>query len=274
MRFKYYNRSRELTKSNILKFSQSIEQAIQSEIEDAYPTEWNENYLTLRFCKALRKSSFTQIELQNNYINVFINTFKFNGKNEHKFGDIAIILDVGFKDSDRINGVALLEAKLRYDNSNEYIAIAKDQLERLFQLSPSSRLLLYNYQPMSILAPTGIDISKVAGGGLLPKMPVTYTSVVPTNTAIHLNRKNDRLHKASIPFTYQFVFRYLFGMELEYDNEKVEAAKGYGRDKYGMPDYSIYVTVVQGKKEEKEVTIVQPPINRELYTEILDPDEL
>lgn len=54
----------------------------------------------------------------------------FNGKNEHKYGDIAIILDVGFKDGDRIKGVALLEAKIRYDNSNEYKAIETAQLER------------------------------------------------------------------------------------------------------------------------------------------------
>jgi hypothetical protein len=33
----------ELTKTNILKFSQNLEQNIQEEIEEAYPYDWDEN---------------------------------------------------------------------------------------------------------------------------------------------------------------------------------------------------------------------------------------
>jgi hypothetical protein len=77
---------------------------------------------------------------------------------------------------------------------------------------------------MSTLAPTGLD-TKQSASGILPRMPVTYTSVANLNTVIKLNEKSDRLHKVSIPFSYQFSFRYLYGKDLEFDDDKIKAAK-------------------------------------------------
>jgi hypothetical protein len=110
---------------------------------------------------------------------------------------------------------------------------------------------------VSSLAPTGID-SKSGGAGLLPRLPATYTSVIPINTAIHVDKKNDRLHKMSIPFSYQFAFRYLFGMDLEFDEEKIDAAKGYLRGNNGLPDFTIMVVVTPGKRDEKEAAQFWP----------------
>ena len=69
----------ELTKTNILKFSQNLEQNIQEEIEEAYPDDWDENYITRQLCRALRKITYSQIELQNTFANVFIAAFKLKG---------------------------------------------------------------------------------------------------------------------------------------------------------------------------------------------------
>jgi hypothetical protein len=122
---------------------------------------------------------------------------------------------------------------------------------------------------MSSIAPTGLD-SKSGATVLLPKIPVTHTSLVPVNTAIHLNKKNDGLHKLSIPFAYQFAFRYLFGMDLEFDEEKIKAAKGYAKDGLIVPQYTIMVSVGPSKRNEKTVAFYEPEINRELYAEISD----
>jgi hypothetical protein len=265
----------ELTRMNILKFSQTVEQNIQEELIEAYPGEWDEDYITLRICRALRRLDYTQLEVLNTYSNVYISAYKLKGVNERKFGDIAILVDLEFKDADKIKGAGFLEAKMRYDNSNEYTALDFDQLERIYGNAPSAKVILYNYEHMSILAPTGFDTSRISiGNGVLPKMPVTFTSVVPINTVLHLNAKNTRLHKVSIPFSYQFAYRYLYGMDLEFDTEKVNAAKGYIEEKYGRPTYIVAVIVRPGKREEKETSPSIPDINLENYYEITNKDNL
>lgn len=267
------NRQHTLTKMTILKFSQTLEQHIQNEIKEAYPLNWNEDYITRRLVVTLGRLSYSQVEVLSAFNNVFITPFKLAGKNENKFGDIAIIVDLEFKDGDKLKGVAFLEAKIRYENSNEYTALKFDQLERIFSNAPNARLLLYNYQHMSSLSPTGLD-TKIGTSGILPQIPVTYTSVTHLNTAIELKKKNDRLHKLSIPFSYQFSFRYLYGMDLEYDEEIINSAQGYLSNKYGMPNYVVIITVKPGKKDEKEVEELYPKINQELYLKIIDKESL
>lgn len=123
---------------------------------------------------------------------------------------------------------------------------------------------------MSVLAPTGLD-SKQSGSGILPKLPVTYTSVANLNTVIRLNEKNDRLHKISISFSYQFAFRYLYGKDLEFDDDKIKAAQGYLKDTIGYPNYVVIVSIKPGQKRQKEINgFFLPDINREIYAEIAE----
>ena len=146
-------------------------------------------------------------------------------------------------------------------------------LKGIYENAPNARLLLYNYQPMSSMVPTGLD-TKQETGGILPKMPVTFTAVTNLNTALSLNLKNDRLHKISIPFSYQFAFRYLYGLDLEFGDDKIKSAQGYLTEGIGFPDYTVMVTVKPGKKSEKETDwLFQPEINKEKYAEIVDTDE-
>jgi len=260
-----------LTKMTLLKFCQNLEQRIQEEIEDAYPTDWDEDYLTRRILVAIKSLSYSQVEFLTTFNNIFIAAFKQKGDAENKLGDIAFVLDITYKDGDNIKGVAFLEAKRRYEGTNEYSAIKIDQLKRIYSHAPSGRLLLYNYNYMSNLAPTGIDGSRTSSSGILPKIPSTYTSVMPLNTAIHLSSKKDNLEKFTIPFSYQFAFRYLFGMDLEFGKDKVETALGNSQNKENLPKYVVPVTVKPGKKGEKEIDYsFSPNINREIFAEITD----
>jgi hypothetical protein len=255
----------------LLKFSQSLEEKIQEEIADAYPANWDEDYITRRILVAIKSMSNSQVEVLTTFNNISIAAFKLKGNLEYAFGDIAFVLDIEYKDGDKLKGIAYLEAKKRYQNSNEYTALDFDQLKRIYDNAPSSRLLLYNYQFMSSLAPTGLDNNKNAASGVLPKIPATNTSVLPTNTAIHINKKTDNLHKFSIPFSYQFAFRYLFGMDLEFNENMINKIIGSVSDQKLLPKYVVMVTVKPGKKGDKEIEFrFQPTINKELYAEITD----
>ena len=260
-----------LTKMTLLKFSQTLEEMIQEEITDAYPAEWDEDYITRRILVAIKSMSYSQVEFLTTFNNVFIAAFKLKGNLEFAFGDIAFVLDIEYKDGDKLKGIACLEAKKRYQNSNEYKALDFNQMKRIYNNAPSSRLLLYNYQFMSSLAPTGLDNNKNAATGVLPKIPATNTSVLPVNTAIHINMKTDNLHKLSIPFSYQFAFRYLFGMDLEFNKDMLNDIIGSVNDHKLLPKYVVMVTVKPGKKGDKETDFrFQPTIDHDLYAEIID----
>lgn len=261
----------ELSKMTLLKFCQTLEQRIQEEIETAYPTDWDEDYLTRRILVAIKSLGYSQVEYLTTFNNIFISAFKQKGDLENKLGDIAFIVDITYKDGDNICGVAFLEAKRRYEGTNEYSAIKVEQLRRIYAHAPSGRLLLYNFNYMSNLAPTGIDSTKSSSSGILPKIPSTYTSVMPINTAIHINSKKDSLEKFTIPFSYQFAFRYLFGMDLEFGNNLIEQVLGNSKNAENLPKYIVSVTIKPGKKGEKEVDYFVPPnVNREIFAEITD----
>jgi len=260
-----------LTKMTLLKFSQTLEEKIQEVIADAYPADWDEDYITRRILVAIKSMSNSQVEVLTSFNNIFIAAFKLKGNLEYMFGDIAFVLDIEYKDGNKLKGVAYLEAKKRYHNINEYKALDFGQLKRIYNNAPSSRLLLYNYQFMSSLAPTGLDNNKNAASGVLPKIPATNTSVLPVNTAIHINTKTDNLHKFSIPFSYQFAFRYLFGMDLEFDEDMLNSIIGSVSNQKLLPKFVVMVTVKPGKKGDKEIDFrFQPTINKELYAEITD----
>lgn len=249
-----------------------MEERIQEEIQDAYPTDWDEDYITRRILVAIKSLNYTQVEYLTTFNNIFIKAFKQKGSIETNYGDIAFILDITYKDGDSIRGVAFLEAKRRYEGTNEYSALKRTQLERIYSNAPSARLLLYNYNYMSNLAPTGMDSRSSSGSGILPKIPSTNTSVLPINTAIHLNSKTDSLEKFSIPFSYQFTFRYLFGMDLEFGDDLVQRVLGFNiKNRADLPRYIVPITIKPGKKGEKETELsFEPNVNREIFAEITD----
>lgn len=261
-----------LKRLKLQKFCQLLEERIQEEIQDAYPTDWDEDYITRRILVAIKSLSYTQVEYLTTFNNIFIKAFKQKGAIETNFGDIAFVLDITYKDGDSIKGVAFLEAKRRYEGTNEYSAIKKIQLERIYSNAPSARLLLYNYNYMSNLAPTGMDSRSSSGSGILPKIPSTYTSVLPINTSIHLNSITDSLEKFSIPFSYQFTFRYLFGMDLEFGDDIIERVLGNNiKNESDLPKHVVAITIKPGKKGEKETDqSFEPRINRDIFAEITD----
>jgi len=260
-------RDRYLKYSNI-KFCQELEQRIQDEIEDSLPSNWDEDYITRRILVSLGKMTFSQIKFFNSHNNVFILPFKLTGSTETNFGDIAIVLDIEFKDGDKLKGVAFLEAKKFYEQHNSYHKVDISQLQRIYDNAPSSKLLLYNNNHITKLSDTGLDSGK-SSGGMLPKIPATYTCNINANTAIEHKKKDKSLHKLAIPFSYQFVYRYLNGMDLEFSEDAINAALGYFEGKYGYPKYTLMVTVKPGTgKEKNEKLSFNPEINKDVFTEI------
>ena len=63
----------------IQKFCQTLEARIQEEIQDAYPTDWDEDYITRRILVAIKSLNYTQVEYLTTFNNIFIKAFKQKG---------------------------------------------------------------------------------------------------------------------------------------------------------------------------------------------------
>lgn len=111
-------------------------------------------------------------------------------------------------------------------------------------------------------------------------LPATYISTAPIINALQLNKKNDKLYKLSIPFSYQLTYRYFYGFDLQFDEDILKASKGdiSTQIKDSFPNYVVFITIQQGQKigdkknkETKGKSEVEEPkldVNRDIYAPI------
>jgi len=72
-----------------------------------------------------------------------------------------------------------------------------------------------------------------------------------------------------------FSIEYLLRVWVSTSNDKIKAAQGRLNDHIGFATYVVMVTVKPGRKGQKKINgLFLPDINRELYAEIADADNL
>lgn len=248
----------------VKKLEEAISQVIIDIIQDNL-NNWDEDYITLDILKGLRRT-FREVEVKyshNKYIKIRTNFFKFNRKlnAEEKYGDIAIIVKLDYDDGESIEGVALIEAKRI--NNNSFSAIKPKQLDTIYNNAPHAYLMLYDHER--------IDKEENFKNYLQNKKTFfptpLYASLVPINLARKFNIYNRNLYRFSTAFSYQFAYRYIHGLDLEFNDDIIQAAKGYQQDERYPPQYIIQVSVKHTQSEEAGYTIPSD-INTENFTEI------
>ncbi len=253
-------------------FFEKIEAAISSvimEINQDNLYNWNEDYITFNILKELRRN-FRQITIkysQNRFIQVKANFLKFNRKlgAEEKYGDIAILINLSYDDAKIIQGVGLIEAKKIDKDKNTFLAVKTEQLDTIYKNAPHSYLMLYDYQR--------IDDNKIFKDYLQIKksqFPTPlYATLVPVNLARRFNEFNPTLYRFSTAFSYQFAYRYMHGLDLEFSDDIIKAAKGYQVNEKYPPQYIIQIAVKHTKYEEQN-NLILPEVNSNNFIEIID----
>lgn len=189
--------------------------------------------------------NFVEIEGLKREMKINWTAFKLRGKNENKFGDIALLVNIHYHDGDNLEGVAFLEAKKRNKNQTKFGAVKTAQLKRIYKNAPSSMMLLFDYEDITQFIETGIFLER---WNWLVLKPCTCSVVVPINTILHVRKKDTTLYKFSIPFSYQLFFRYFQGFDLEFRELPIKIAKGYAAHK-GVPTYLVIVSIGFGIAE-------------------------
>jgi hypothetical protein len=187
----------------------TLENVFASICRNSYPLEWDENHISFQLMSQLRQIFSNRVINFNGWSKIVDwRSFKNRGKQETKYGDIALIVNVQFSSGETLKGVANIEAKRDF-NSGNFESIDLPQLDRIFTNSPYSHLLLYTH----------------SGHELQQKFPdeSTWRSniwISPINTAKQLltqtGNDNWKVLRTSFPFTMFLTSRIFWGLDLDF----------------------------------------------------------
>ena len=238
---------------DIREFLLELEMILQEHVKNNYPIDWDEDFITRSILKGIRNrlGSVVVKDLKERMRIEWL-PYKLMGRPENKFGDIAILVNIRYQDGDQIEGVAFLEAKKRDINKTRFGAIRIGQLKRIIRNAPSSMVLLYDYDDITQFANFKPKSSVRGLFEWLELKPCTSSVVVPTSIVAHKKKKDTTLYKFSLPFSYQIVFRYFQGFDLEFRETPIKIAKGYASEK-GLPTYLVVVSITYGRAEPQVV---------------------
>lgn len=246
-----------------LEFRFQVEKVLKSVIDDCYPYEWDEDHLTREILKGLRKS-FKQVTLFGYRYELNINweVYKYTGKPEYLYGDVAVLVQIKCRNGDTSEGVGFLEAKRRSIDSNKFDSLDYTQLENIVSIAPHALLLLYDYENITTFINSVSENSPIYylnnyddhvdeyfqwlyKHGRFPRsLSETHSVVLPANLIHSKASKTTSLYNRSIPFSHQLCDRYLLGFDLEYDSTAINIAKGFPQQR-AYPKYVMVIRVGQ-----------------------------
>jgi hypothetical protein len=245
-------------------FYRRVEKWLIGAVRSCYPASWDENHITYSIVDMLfaRCQSVSLTGLDRPF-KIIWDSRKLRLPEEADYGDIAILVRLTTWAGDTLEGVGLLEAKRRDSGKASFSSVRVTQLKRILRKSPSSRLLLYDYDNVSscmdnVAAPYEDYFANWRSGHI---EPYTHSVCVSTGLALSRNQFTTGLHKFGVPLAHQLVARYFRGLDLEMDEETVNAVKG-NITRHGGPRALILVGVSTGDGEP-----VLPEVNSGRYVQ-------
>lgn len=243
-----------------IQFAIALEAILQQSVKKNFPYSWREDQISTDLLRDLR-ANFQDIEIHGlrDVIKVQWEPMKFDGTPETKYGDIAILVTISLNDGSFLEGVAFLEAKVKNPASGSFKALKKTQLQRLTSNTPHSQLLMYDFEPI-VLNQQVVDFTAYEYDLEFIRAPYqnilsfTHTAMLPTNTALEIDKKTTALYQCAVPLSYQIPFRFFLGLDLDFTRKAVDTAKGFFPSK-GIPHFLLKIEVVHGSGEQRKSVI-------------------
>ena len=94
-----------------------------------------------------------------------------------------------------------------------------------------------------------------------------HAVTLPINIAISVNLKNTKLYRFSYPLSHQILTRYFRGLDLDFQQEALDIAKGYDRE-IGPPQFLLVVSVVPDLQSDINRIPEQSNHNDNLFEEL------
>lgn len=244
---------------HLIQVQWGIEQRITRTIEQHFPLDWKEDPITHRLMIELRdefkhnrlqgvrgRESDTQLEWE---------VYKLHGSRETAYGDVGLLVRQRMPDGAVLEGAGFLEAKVRGRDTNKFLQVRHDQVTRLLSSSTACRLLLYDYNPVTIL---DYQDELLSQNYWHPHEPyrfqgrrTTHAPVLPLALAAALNVYDDSLYSYCHSLSYQICRRYLAMHDLDFTAPAIAAVRGFATA-IGAPRYIIVVDLTPFGQEPPE----------------------
>lgn len=242
-----------------------LETLIYSSVKESYPNNWDQQQITRSLFSGM-KTLFDgrTIHTPGDTIKTAWNLYQRKNSAEDIFGEVAIFIQVTYHDGQIVKGVVFNDVAEKDGGKNTFSGLHKNNFRRLLSVSHHSQLLLYDYDTI-----TGMAFPSTAEAiiGNQPHnwnswIPFTHAVTVPANLALSLDVKTTGLYKVSLPLSYQFNYRYLYGLDLDHSATAMETASGLKTVK-GNPRFLICIAVSHGGTEPA----MNLDFNTKMYTE-------
>ncbi|MGD1047109.1 MAG: hypothetical protein ABR936_17530 [Bacteroidota bacterium] len=229
---------------HISEFHYSVEEILKKEIEGNYPHQWDEDHITRQILRQFR-NQFHSINLFGfkHETKIAWEVYKLVGSLETNAGDIGLLVNVYLKNGTVVTGVAFIEAKKRKLNTVRFDELRQKQLRRINRFSPSARLLLYDYEDITqfpLNQSHFIDPDEFRYYNLV--FNNTYAVTLPMNLALANFSNNTNLYHLSVPFSYQLIFRYFHGLDLDYSKKAIDSITQFPSSQK-LPRYLMTISV-------------------------------
>lgn len=249
-----------------------VEGIINSEIEEHIQDDllaWHEDTITNNILRKFRKQlrNLTIKYGQRNLIYTNANFYKNTGNTETRIGDIAIILQISYDDDNIIEGVGIIEAKKMNKDSKRFTSVRADQLERILTNASHSYLMLYDYEQINQDKNYKDYLISKRSNNVFPK--TFYASLIPIKLALEFAQFNRKIYRFTTPFSYQLIYRYIYGLDLDFSSDLINVAKGNQTEALFPPKYLVTIQV-KHSKIEGEFQSQDIEINSEYFEEITE----
>jgi hypothetical protein len=254
----------------VVELTGRLEETIDNSIKSVSGHEWDEDFITLDLLRNLRRS-LTGIQLEGKDCRKNINwqSYKLKGTHETNFGDIALVVNISYKDGTNINGAAFLEAKKRDWRKTTFGAMRVKQARKILKNAPRAHYLLYDYEDITNFLNTSIHLDEMRNYYSIEDLPFSLTPrtrvvCVPLNLADSSSIKDTLLYRHGTPLSFMLAYRYFQGLDLEFDEASKQVATGFLK-KFSLPKYVVKIDITE---EGAELMDDELRINQAEYSQI------
>jgi hypothetical protein len=252
------------------RLTEQTESIIRESISSVSGHEWDEDFITLNLLRDLRRSlSGAEFIGSDRRSSIKWQPYKLKGTHETNFGDIALVININYKDGTELHGVAFLEAKKRDWRRTSFGSMKIPQAKKILKNAPRSQYLLYDYEEISNFLLGSLYSEELhrhwhRSHTTTAVSTVTRAVCVPINLALATGYQDTLLYRNGLPLSLMLTNRYFQGLDLEFDDTSKGVATGF-LNKFGLPKYIVKINITENNSRPGDLDL---SVNLNNYTSI------
>ena len=214
----------------ISQFERRIERIAERVISEHYPYDWKEDAITHRLLIEMRRElSAVTLDDMRSGLQIEWEAYKLHGLRESDHGDIGLLIRHRMSNGAVVEGAGFLEAKARGRHTSKFPSVRLDQVSRILERSPQTRLILYDYNAAAVLPgrERGADFFSMLSGEYVVRLEQSHAPTMPLALAAQLKVYDDTLYAFAHGVSHQLVRRYFFLHDLDFSAKAVDAVKSF-----------------------------------------------